>query len=187
MWALRWTWAHRSSCLKLVGLALLAVYFLGNSFHIEPLWVAAYLAIAIGIGAIFVLAVYPLIDRFFPSQNVDINPIGTQLLSEVRRQPLRATLLLPGEDGVFFVPLLWIGISPVTATVAATAFAAAHYPRFPIKACVVKFVFIFCIALVVLPHGLGSVVAGHLILDVLAFFIGGKVFATTPASGPHDA
>jgi len=187
MRALKWTWAHRSSCLKVIGLVLLATYFLQNSFDIEPAWIAAYLAIVIGVGTVFVMVVDPVIDRLFPGKKVDVDPIATQLISEAKRRPLRLALLLPGEDGFFFVPLLWVGITPVTAGVASAAFAAAHYPQFPIRTCAGKFVFIFCIAVIVLPHGLGSVVAGHLILDAMALLVGGKLFVNTPASGPRDA
>jgi hypothetical protein len=187
MRALRWIWAHRSSCLKLGGLALLATYFWRNPLYVEPAWIGAYLAIVIGVGTAFVMIVDPVIDRLFPDKKVDVDPIGTQIISEAKRRPLRLALLLPGEDGFFFVPLLWVGITPVTAGVATAAFAAAHYPQFPLRTCAVKFVFLFCIAVMVLPHGLGSVVAGHLILDALALVIGGKLFVNTPAAGPRDA
>jgi predicted acyltransferase len=187
MRALKWTWAHRSSCLKVIGLVLLAIYFFQNSLDIEPTWTAAYLAIVIGVGTVFVMIVDPLIDRLFPGRKVDVDPIASQLISEAKRRPLRLALLLPGEDGFFFVPLIWVGITPATAAVAAAAFAAAHYPQFPVRTCAVKFLFLFCIAVIVVPHGLGSVVAGHLILDAVALFVGGKLFVNTPASGPRDA
>lgn len=158
-----------------------------NPFYLEPTWVAAYLAIVVGVGTAFVLAVDPVIDRLFPKAKVNVDPIGAQIISEARRRPLRIALLLPGEDGFFFVPLLWIGITPITAAVATAAFAAVHYPQFPLRTCAVKFVFLFCIAVIVLPHGLGSVVIGHLILDAIAILIGGKLFVNTPAAGPRDA
>ena len=182
-----WIWAHRFSCLKLAGLALLIVYFLTNPFYVEPTWIAAYLAVVVGVGAAFVLAIDPVIDRFFPKSKVNLDPIGGQIISEARRRPLRVALLLPGEDGFFFVPLLWVGITPITAAIATAAFAALHYPQFPLRTCAVKFIFLFCIAIVVLPHGLGSVVVGHLLLDAMAIFIGGKLFVNTPAAGPRDA
>jgi hypothetical protein len=143
MRALAWIWTHRSSCLKVVGLALLVTYFLQNPFHVEPTWIAAYLAIAVGIGTVFVLAIDPVIDRFLPKAKVDIGPIGAEIISAARRRPLRFALLLPGEDGFFFVPLLWVGITPMTAAVATAAFAAVHYPQFPLRTCALKFVFLF--------------------------------------------
>ena len=187
MQALKWTWARRYSCLKVIGLALLAAYFFQNPFSVELYWVAVYLVIVIGIGGAFALVVHPLIERFFPGRMVDIDPIGARIINDVKRRPLSFLLLLPGEDGFFFVPLLWFGITPLTAAISAAAFAAVHYPQFPLRSCIVKFVFIFCIAVVVLPHGLGSVLVGHLVLDAVAFFVGGKLFANTPASGPRDA
>lgn len=165
----------------------MATYFWQNSFYIEPTWIAAYLAIVVGVGIAFVVAVDPLLDRLFPKGKVNLDPIGAQIIGEARRKPLRLALLLPGEDGFFFVPLLWVGITPLTAAVATAAFAAVHYPQFPLRTCVIKFVFLFCIAVIVLPHGLGSVVVGHLLLDAMAIFVGGKVFVNTPAAGPRDA
>ena len=50
-----------------------------------------------------------------------------------------------------------------------------------------KFVLLFCIAVVVLPHGLGSVMAGHLILDLLLFVIGGRLFMNTATAGARGA
>jgi len=185
--ALHWIWAHRSSCLKLVGLALLAAYFWQNPLYVEPIWIGAHLAIVVGIGTAFVVVIYPVLDRLFPGTKADVEAPGARIIDEAKRTPWRLAFLLPGEDGFFFVPLLWVGITPITAGVVAAAFAVAHYPQFPARACLVKFVCIFCIAMVVLPHGLGSVVVGHFIADVAAVLVGAKLFVKTLAAERPDA
>jgi hypothetical protein len=43
-----------------------------------------------------------------------------------------------------------------------------------------KFVSLFCVAMVVLPHGIGSVVVGHLLVDAVAY-IGFMLFAGKPS------
>ena len=187
MRALIWIRAHWRSCSKFAGLAFLAAYFWQSPFYVEPVWIATYLAIVVGMGIAFVVAVDPVLDRLFPKTNIDVDPIGMRIIGAVKRRPLRSLLLLPGEDGLFFVPLLWVGITPVTAAVATAAFAAFHYPQYPLKFCAGKFVLLFCIAVVVLPHGLGSVVAGHLILDTLLFTIGGRLFMNPATAGARDA
>jgi hypothetical protein len=184
---LEWIWAHRNSCLKGAGLALLVTYFWQNPLYVEPIWIAAHLAIVVGVSTALVLVAYPILDRFLPGTKADAEVTGMRIVGEAKRTPLRLALLLPGEDGFFFVPLLWVGITPVTAGIAAAAFAATHYPQFPLRACVVKFVSIFCIAMVVLPHGLGSVVVGHFIADAVAVIVGSRLFVTTPAAVPPDA
>lgn len=92
-----------------------------------------------------------------------------------RRRPSvalrKAAILLPGEDGLFFVPLLLVGINPLSAVVAAAAFGAMHYPEFPSRLCVAKACLIYLIALLILPHGLGTVVVGHFVIDALAYVV----------------
>jgi hypothetical protein len=128
-----------------------------------------YLAIVLSVGFAFVVVIYPALDWASRTQQMATEEMSEQAVSEIKRHPIRLALLIPGEDGIFFVPLLWVGITPLTAGVAAAAFAAVHYPQYSIRACVPKFVFLFGIAMVVLPHGIGSVVVGHLLVDAMAF------------------
>ena len=67
------------------------------------------------------------------------------------------------------MPLLYFGISPASAAVAASLFAAAHYPSFPWRYCVPKGIAYFFVALFVLPHGIWSIVVAHLLMDAGAF------------------
>jgi len=111
---------------------------------------------------------------------MDYAAIGEKIADTDRHDLLRLALLLPGEDGIFFVPLLWAGITPLTAGIGAAAFAAVHYPEFSIRSCVPKFVSLFCVAMVVLPHGIGSVVVGHLLVDTAAYTVL-RLFSAKPS------
>jgi hypothetical protein len=165
------SWNTIRADMRVVGIGLLAAHIFRNSFAVEHGLVAMYLAIVLSVGFAFVLVIYPALDwasgtQQTASQGMKMNE---QMTSEIKRHPFRLALLIPGEDGIFFVPLLWVGITPLTAGVAAAAFAAVHYPEYSIRACVPKFVFLFAVAMVILPHGIGSVVVGHLLVDAIAF------------------
>ena len=163
------SWNTIRADMRVVGIGLLAVHIFRNSFVVEPGLVAMYLAIVLSVGFAFVVVIYPALDWASRTQQMATEEMSEQAVSEIKRHPIRLALLIPGEDGIFFVPLLWVGITPLTAGVAAAAFAAVHYPEYSIRACVPKFVFLFGIAMVVLPHGIGSVVVGHLLVDAMAF------------------
>jgi hypothetical protein len=77
-------------------------------------------------------------------------------------------LLIPAEDGLFLLPLLYIGITSLSAAVAATLFAAMHYPLFSWKYCVPKGIAYFFVAMLILPAGIWSVVVAHLLVDTFA-------------------
>ncbi len=169
------SWNTIRADLKVVGTGLLAIHSFWNSFVVEPGLVAMYLAIVFSVGFVFVLVIYPVVDWASGTRQLANHGMNEQMANAIKRHPIRLALLIPGEDGIFFVPLLWVGITPLTAGIAAAAFAASHYPEYSIRACVPKFVFLFGVAMVVLPHGIGSVVVGHLLVDAIAF-LGLKLF-----------
>jgi hypothetical protein len=90
------------------------------------------------------------------------------LFSFLKKNPLKF-LNIPAEDGLFLLPLVFIGINPISAAVAALLFGAAHYPSFPWRYCVPKSLAYFFVALFVLPYGIWSVVVAHLLVDVAVF------------------
>lgn len=169
--------------LKSIGLIFLFAYLWLNPIHLELIWVAAYLALALGVGAAFALIVNPILERLLPSQKIEPQPYGDQRFAEAKRRPFIEAVLVTGEDGFFFVPLLLIGVTPIAAVVCASAYAAIHYPEFPIKHCVVKAVILFLIAMWILPHGIATIVVGHLLLDTMGYIFWRQ---TQSAIGRHD-
>lgn len=176
-------WANWKFWLKVLGLSFLLASFWTQPFGIDLVWIGVYLAIALGVGLLFAFVANPIIERVIPNQNINVSPHGDRRLGEAKRRPWLEALLLPGEDGFFFVPLLLVGITPITATVTAVAYAAIHYPEFPVKHCFSKAVAVFLIATLVLPHGLGSVVIGHLILDALTYQLWSQRTSRSVVSG----
>jgi hypothetical protein len=182
---LSWVWTNRWPCSKVIGIGFLIAYYCIHAFYVDWFWVTADLGIGFGICVFSVVFFFPNVERINSTSSGEDELAVKHIINEVKRVPFRSFLLLPGEDGFFFVPLLSVGITAVTATVAAAFFAAAHYPLYSLKNCVVKFVFIFCTAVIVLPlGGLGSVIVAHLIADgisiiALTFILKG---ATVPSA-----
>lgn len=171
-----------------IGFGLLVLYFCLSPLEIEWLWVLADLGISFGISVIFVIlftAVWdPVLARFRPERVPD--PAAEADVQWILQTPAWRLALVPAEDGFFFVPLLWLGITPLSSAIAALLFAAAHYPGYPARACVTKFVTIFCTAFIVLPHGLGTVITAHLIADVLSVAALHFVCAQAPTALPEE-
>lgn len=76
-------------------------------------------------------------------------------------------LATPLEDSLFCVPLLWVGVTPLSVVLVGAVFGACHLGRFSFIECIGKALYYAAICYVVLPHGLLTVAAGHLITDAL--------------------
>jgi uncharacterized membrane protein len=113
------------------------------------------------------IAAMALMERFGMKglDEKEAEATSERFFSILKRQPYKF-LLIPAEDGVFLLPLLYIGISPVSAAMAAFFFAMAHYPAFPWRYCIPKGMAYFFVALFILPYGIWSVIIAHLIVDV---------------------
>ena len=164
-------WASWKFWAKGLGLIFLVIYFWYHPPYVEAAWVAVYVGLAFGVGFFFTLVVNPILVRFLPTQKTEFSSIGLRRITQAKRRPFVEALLIPGEDGLFFVPLLLIGANWLSICITALAFGSLHYPEFPLALCVVKAVFVALIAVLILPHGLGTVVTGHLIVDALAYFV----------------
>ena len=166
---LRRIWSSCIDVTKWVGLVLLVGYFWLHPPYISFYWIGIYLALCITTGVIGGLLIIPLIEKVIPSQRLSppwrpnkVKGGGVWIL-------WRGILLTPGEDGAFCVPLLLVGLTPINAAIFSLVFAAYHYPHYAARYCLGKAVMFFGTSMVVLPHGLGSMVVGHFLQDVLAF------------------
>src|SRR6185312_5078560 len=165
---LKWEYAFTS----VVGTALLVFHGLHTPISVNGFAIAAFLGVLVGSGVAFLLLM-ALLERFGlarPDEN-EAQDVNERIQSSVKKEPWRL-LLIPAEDGFFLLPLLYVGITPISAAIAAALFAAAHYPSFPWRYCIPKGVAYFFIALFVLPAGIWSVVIAHLIIDLTAIGFG---------------
>lgn len=163
--------------IKAVGLVFLLYPCVVTGFGFDPVWIVVYVVMTIVIGCLFAVFRVVLDKIRLP------NPSAAQSSSQEEQQvygqcermiaPVRSRpwlfLLIPGEDGVFFLPLLYLGITPLTAAIAATAFTLIHYCCKPNSTLPGTFTLTFANIIVVLPHGILPMVVGHLLLDAVAF------------------
>lgn len=77
--------------------------------------------------------------------------------------------LTPGEDGFICVPVLLIGINPITALIGGLVFGLLHIGRFTYYECLYKAVIYALVCFFILPYGLLTVVVGHMTLNAIAW------------------
>lgn len=80
----------------------------------------------------------------------------------------KAILLTPSEDGLICVPVILAGINPVSVVLGGLTFGFLHLGRFTYLDCIGKGVIYSLVCLLILPHGLLTVIAGHFGMDLLA-------------------
>ena len=159
--------------LKLVGIGFLAYHCATTDVSFKPIWVAIYVGLTLLLANVCV-AVEFLIDRLRPTnkkrcgefttaERLWVGRIGAQG-KRLRRNPW-LFLLIAGEDGFFFLPLLYLGITPVTAIAAAAPFTLLHYRDKPNSDLPATFLLSVANVLIVLPHGILPMVIGHYLLD----------------------
>ena len=147
-----------------LGGALLVVELVRNPPTVNARGLLAYLAL-LSLGQFFVKH---LLGRARPPQREDTG--GSRPPEGGWREWLRAALGVAREDGLFVVPVLWLGWSPWAAVLSGIAFGAAHYPGYPWRWCAAKAVVFAIVLLVILPWGgLGTMVLGHVLFDVLVW------------------
>lgn len=164
--------------IQLGGWALLIVYLAQTPIVFDPLWVAVYVAVSVGIGAVYVLAVKPLVhlmrgtgktgDLAKRPHGLFPHPRNAPLLEGLFRKPLRSILLAPGETGLFFLPVALIGVAWWSVLLAAVLFGFAHYKTYSIEQCSLKAFIAFLNCYFILPYGVIHLVIGHLIVDAVA-------------------
>ena len=157
----------RNITLTIFGFALLIFHAFHSpiSIHIRAV------GIFLGIFAVIALTTVAMavLQRKFGVKwldEKDAEQTSEKIISGFKKRPWEF-LLIPAEDGFFLLPLLYIGINPLSAAVAAFCFGVMHYPLYPWQACVPKGIAYFFVALFVLPYGIWSVIVAHLSVDAI--------------------
>ena len=91
------------------------------------------------------------------------------------------------EDGLFLVPLLWIGINPLTAGVASVLYALFGCCRQNRSMTITRSVAYFVLIIWVLPHGLWMVVAAHAVSELAIRFLFPYWFTLQPIAQQEEA
>ncbi len=156
---------YRHTASMLLGWSLLVAYAWRTPATIDALAIGKYLGLVLFLGTA-VLALLVLVPRGMARLRADLDEYPDPA-------PIpfwRLVLGVPAEDGLFLVPLLCVGVSPVSAAVAALLFGVAHYPHYPWITCIPKAAAYFAAIMWILPYGIWTMIAGHLLLDLLVEF-----------------
>lgn len=167
-------WKWRVPVSISIGAAFLIVHTVNRGFDFDVQFFGLYLSIQL-IGMLILVSIvlvagwkWDVADALAKETEADVE----LLMGTILRKPWRL-LQLPAEDGFFLLPLLYLGISPLSALIAALGFGFIHYPEKPARTCWVISIIIFFIALFVLPYGIWTVIAGHATLDLSLLAIWG--------------
>ena len=174
-------WIHIS--VAIVGFGFFGGYLVSSSdWRFSITWALAFPAISFSVAWTFV--VLKFFDRFpklndyllHPrSDEITENPMSNDewsLKQAIYLENLfrgKAMLLTPAEDGLICVPVLLLGIEPLSALLGGVVFGVIHLARFTYIECIGKSVTYALVCYFVLPHGLLTVVLGHVIMNGLAF------------------
>jgi hypothetical protein len=169
--------------LGILGLGLLASYLaLTGDWRISPTWSLAFPAISFSVAWLFVGL--KLFDRFpklngyllYPDKD-ETRPTTVSEDDWALKQADylnsgfrgKAILSSPAEDGLICVPVLLVGLAPLSAVLGGVAFGFLHLGRFTYLECIGKGITYTLVCYFVLSHGLLTVVLGHVIMNGLAF------------------
>jgi hypothetical protein len=169
--------------LRIVGFGFLVSYLLiSQDFAFSFIWVLGYFAIVALVAWVIIVVLdlpkkFPKLDRYYFFQTkVDHK---TKPLSDkewVIKQAeyfesgfqKKTILLTPSEDGLICVPIVLVGISPISAILGGLVFGFLHLGRFTYLDCIGKTIIYGLVCLFILPHGLLTVVVGHFGMDLLS-------------------
>ncbi len=93
--------------------------------------------------------------------------ISQALVNKIDRHLISTLLLLPGEDGIFRVPILLLGTNWLNATIFGIIFGFYHIENQSALLCLEISIIMTISNLVVLPHSLLACIIGHLVSDLI--------------------
>ncbi|HEU5074465.1 MAG TPA: hypothetical protein VFU02_09835 [Polyangiaceae bacterium] len=159
-----WSWRWLKRGLLVAGYAGLLYQLLTAPLRFE------WLGTIVFVGVIVLVAVVSVIALTLATNEQQVDALTLPPDSTDFRPSWRVLLGVPAEDGFFLVPLLYIGVTPLTALISGSLFALAHLPNYRFWSTVPKGISYFLVGLFLLPWvGIWPIVLGHVLLD--AFLI----------------
>lgn len=170
-------WIYRG--LNVVGAVLLAWYLATTEdWRFSLVWAGVFAVLAYAVSFALVLLKVP---EHFPRLNRRlVAPSGPRPKDEAEWIKAQLTYiqsfernvaLSPAEDGLVCVPVLLVGLNPITAALGGLIFGALHLRSYTYLECLGKAGYYAIACAIVLPNGILTVVVGHLISNVLGFAI----------------
>ena len=166
-----------------LGWPLLVSYFLlTEDWRVSPIWALAFPAISFAIAWMFVglklFDRFPKLNGYLLYSDADQTRPSTVSRDDWALKQAdylhsgfraRAVLSTPAEDGLICVPVLLVGIGPISAVLGGAAFGFLHLARFTYLECIGKSITYAAVCYFVLPHGVLNVVLGHAVMNGIAF------------------
>jgi tetratricopeptide (TPR) repeat protein len=102
--------------------------------------------------------------------------ISQALVNKIDRHLISTLLLLPGEDGIFRVPILLLGTNWLNATIFGIIFGFYHIENQSALLCLEISIIMTISNLVVLPHSLLACIIGHLVSDLIIIKLNNYIY-----------
>ena len=142
--------------IKCAGAIALLNYFLFTRFDFSMLWFLCALLVAVGAPLLYTWSTTVFAQASNGSNDRDTTPGH------------RAEKFLPSaEDGIFLLPLVFVGINIYTALCAAVLYAIFHPRHQALSYTLTLGASYFTMAVWVLPQGLWMVVAAHAVAAIV--------------------
>ncbi|MFH1622570.1 MAG: toxin-antitoxin system YwqK family antitoxin [Candidatus Omnitrophota bacterium] len=153
-----------------IGWVFLLTYLFTTPFIFKFKWLVFYIGTVVIVNIVWQILLSLYLKLFKKGDDEEDKFYSSIFFNKAKVRPSKIHLpwiaYTPGEDGFFLVPLLYIGANYFTAAISGFLFAALHYPRYPVLACVPKGIFLFCVAAFILPKsGIPSLLIGHILVD----------------------
>jgi hypothetical protein len=173
------------TAIRVVGLVLLFGFlFLSRAYAFSLVGALCYVLISVLVSSLIVglqLAErFPRLNRYhfssagrFGQTAVLSNDEWAVRKADYVESGLRGwqVLFTSSEDGLICVPVLLAGINPFTAVLGGLVFGLLHLGRFTYLECIGKAIIYGLACLLILPHGVLTVVVGHFSMDVFGLML----------------
>lgn len=168
--------------LRILGFGLLGSYLVvTGDLGVSLIWALAFPAISVSVASAFVglklFDLFPRLNDYLLYRNDGHKEASLSGDEWALRQAGylgsgfrgKTVLISPAEDGLICVPVLLVGIGWLSAALGGIAFGFIHLGRFTYLECIGKSITYALVCYFVLPHGLLTVVLGHMITNGIAF------------------
>ena len=153
--------------LKILGLCFMAHYFIfvDHSEKLELKWIAIGMLVMM-LSTLALYFSYRFLARVWGQECEE--PDGDRMYYLMIKHPWWI-LLIPGEDGLFFLPAIYLGFDPLGTFLLALIFGLLHVPMHGFWPSVCKILPSWLLMVFVLPYsGLLNWTIAHLLIDLLA-------------------
>ena len=164
--------------LQCLGAIALATTLLFKHPSFDFIWFLFALLVAVGL---------PLLNIWVSTAFETVTRRNAQPYTPMPDYHRAQKYFLALEDGIFLVPLLWIGINPLTATIASVLYALLTFHHHTHSMVITRTAAYFVLILWVLPHGLWMVVVAHAIAEIAIRYLFPYWFTIEPVTQQESA